>query len=447
MVLVESMETAAFEALKERLWRFMREDIYPNEERFHAECQAIGQLPGSQWTHPAVLVELMAKAKAAGLWNLWLPNDTARLAGADFKGAGLANAQYAELCEIMGTASHMELAAQATNCASPDTGNMETLARFGNAEQKERWLRPLLAGDLKSAFAMTEPGVASSDASNISIRIDTRGDDYVINGSKWWITGAGSVHCGILIVMGKTDPDAAPFEQQSMLLVPTDAPGLTFVRPLATMGDVEPPKGHMEILFENVVVPRSSVLHREGAGFLIAQARLGPGRIHHCMRLIGTAERCLSIMVARAESRVAFGRKLADYSTVLEDIARSRAEIDQARMLVRHTARLLDEVGSKLARKELSMCKAVVPKMVQEVADRAMQVHGAMGISQDTFLPTAFSWARWLRFADGPDAVHMRTVARIEIKQQKANGGSTLYNLPNYSHRGPVHRANPPSKL
>jgi len=441
-MLAKPMTAVEFEALTARLWRFMQEDIYPNEQRFHEESRAMESLPGEMWTHPQVLLELMDKAKEFGLWNLWLPSDTAQIAGQGFEGAGLNNEQYAELCEIMGTASHMEFAAQATNCSSPDTGNMETIARFGNANQKAMWLGPLLRGEIRSAFAMTEPEVASSDATNISIRIERKNGFFIINGRKWWITGAGSAHCKILIVMGKTSPNASKFKQQSMILVPTSTPGITFVRPLQTMGDPEAPKGHMEILFENVCVPEGNVLAGEGRGFEIAQARLGPGRIHHCMRLIGTAERVLSTMCKRVENRTAFGKRLAQFDTILQDIAKSRSEIDQARMLVRHTARLLDEVGNQRARKELSMCKAVVPKMVQTVCDRAMQAHGAMGICQDSCLPVAFNSARWLRFADGPDEVHWRTVARLELNQQKK---SILHAIPYYENRAPIHKKNPPT--
>mmetsp|Transcript_10351 Transcript_10351/g.18252 ORF Transcript_10351/g.18252 Transcript_10351/m.18252 type:complete len:338 (+) Transcript_10351:3-1016(+) len=336
------------------------------------------------------------------------------------------------------------------NCASPDTGNMETLARFGNEAQKAKWLKPLLDGEIRSCFAMTEPQVASSDASNISIEIkkDEANGRFVVNGMKTFITGAGAQECKIAILMGKTDPTGPSFKQQTMFLVPMDSPGITLVRPMQTLNDEEAPKGHMEILFENVVVPLDAVLGGEGRGFEIAQARLGPGRIHHCMRLIGTAERALSAMISRAESRTAFGKKLIEFDNIIQDIARSRSDIDMGRMLVRHTAMLLDQGGSKFCRKELSMCKAVVPKMVQEVCDRAMQVHGAHGVSQDFFLATAFTWARWLRFADGPDDVHLRTVARLEIKEQQRDAAkATLHGLKPYPHKGPVHRKNPPSKL
>jgi len=350
---------------------------------------------------------------------------------------GLNNQQYGQLCEIMGTANHMEFASQCMNCASPDTGNMETLCRFASAAQKERWLKPLLRGQIRSCFAMTEPEVASSDASNISISIerDEVAGEYVINGRKWWITGAGSLRCEIIILMGKTAPQAEAFKQQSMILVPMKSAGITLLRPMSIFGDAEPPKGHMEILFEDVRVPFSSVLASEGRGFEIAQARLGPGRIHHCMRLLGTSERALSLMCRRGSERKAFGKRLNEFDTVMQDIAKSRADIEMARLLTQRAAQLLDSDGTKSSecRKLLSLVKAVVPSMAQQVCDRAIQVHGAMGLSQDTFLGTAFSWARWLRFADGPDEVHWRTAARLELKTQQRDGGSDLYNIGHYT--------------
>eukprot|EP00747_Dinoflagellata_sp_TGD_P053897 gnl/TRDRNA2_/TRDRNA2_148717_c0_seq1.p1 gnl/TRDRNA2_/TRDRNA2_148717_c0~~gnl/TRDRNA2_/TRDRNA2_148717_c0_seq1.p1 ORF type:complete len:457 (+),score=89.51 gnl/TRDRNA2_/TRDRNA2_148717_c0_seq1:111-1481(+) len=435
------MEATKFQDLTRKLHRFMAEHIYPNEQIFLEQCDAIREA-SNEWTDPPVLVELKERAKLAGLWNLWLPNDTAATAGSDFAalGGGLSNIQYASLCEIMGTSSHMEMAAQAMNCASPDTGNMETLARFGSDEQKKQWLKPLLEGKIRSCFAMTEPAVASSDATNIqtSIQRDEAAGMYVVNGRKWWITGAGSLHCKIMILMGKTDPAAESFRQQSMLLVPMDTPGITLLRPMQVIGDPEAPKGHMEILFENVRVPLSNILAGEGRGFEISQARLGPGRIHHCMRLLGTAERALSLMCRRASERKAFGKQFRDFDTVLQDIAKSRAEIDQARMLVHRCADMMDRHGNKVARQQLSLAKAVIPPMVQTICDRAMQVHGAMGLSQDTFLATAFVWARWLRFADGPEEVHWRTAARLELQQQQREEGSDgrvpLYRLGYYTH-------------
>jgi len=346
---------------------------------------------------------------------------------------GLTNRQYAELCEIMGTSNHLEFAAQVTNCSSPDTGNMEVLARYGTPEQRDRWLKPLLEGEIRSCFGMTEPGVASSDASNIAIEIKRERDEYVINGDKWWITGSGSVHCKIMILMGKTDPKASLYRQQSQILVPMDTPGITIVRPLQTFGDDDAPKGHMEIHFDNVRVPVSNILLGERRGFEISQARLGPGRIHHCMRLIGAAERALSSMTRRASERVAFGKKLTQFDTVLQDIANSRAEIDQARLLVWEAADRMDKLGNQdpTTRKLLSLVKAIVPKMTQMVVDRAIQIHGGMGVGQDTFLPMAWVSARTLRLADGPDEVHLRTAALIEIRQQKE---SPLFAIEPYKH-------------
>lgn len=429
------MEESAYQELRQKLLAFMREEVYPNEERFRTESHHIGAT-SNEWTHAPVLVELKEKAKARGLWNLWFAKDLAKVAGlgAGYEGGGLSNFQYGSLCEIMGTSNHMELAAEAMNCASPDTGNMETIARFGTTAQKEQWLKPLLDGRIRSCFAMTEPGVASSDATNISASIvrDEAAGQYVINGRKWWITGAGSLHCKICIFMGRTAPtgsDAGKHGTASVVLVPMDTPGITLLRPMQVLGDDEAPKGHFEMLFEDVRVPFANILAGEGRGFEIAQARLGPGRIHHCMRLLGTAERSLSAMCRRVESRTAFGKKLAEFDTILVDIARSRAEIDQARMLVQRAAARIDKDGSKAARQELSMAKFVVPMMVQTVADRAMQAHGAMGLSQDTMLATALTWARWLRYADGPDEVHLRTVGRLELKEQHS---SHLYALAPY---------------
>jgi len=437
------MEESAYQELRKKLLDFMREEVYPNEERFRTESHHIG-ISSNEWTHAPVLVELKEKAKARGLWNLWFAKELAKVAdlGPGYEGGGLSNFQYGSLCEIMGTANHMEFAAEAMNCASPDTGNMETIARFGTVEQKERWLKPLLDGRIRSCFAMTEPGVASSDATNISASIvrDEAAGEYVINGRKWWITGAGSLHCKICIFMGRT---AAPGTETgrhgtaTIVLVPMDTPGITLVRPMQVLGDDEAPKGHFEMLFENVRVPFANILAGEGRGFEIAQARLGPGRIHHCMRLLGTAERSLSAMCRRVENRTAFGKKLAEFDTILADIARSRADIDQARMLVQRAAARIDREGSKAARQELSMVKFVVPMMVQTVADRAMQAHGAMGLSQDTMLATALAWARWLRYADGPDEVHLRTVGRLELKEQHS---SHLYALAPYEPPAKIFR-------
>ena len=405
-------------ALKQRLVEFMHEEIYPNEAVFAQQCHAASA--SNEWTHPPVMVELMAKAKARGLWNLFLPCDSAALVDGRY-GAGLTNLQYADLCEIQGTSIHGEMAAQATNCTSPDTGNMETIARFGTDEQKARWLKPLLEGKIRSCFAMTEPDVASSDATNVSIDIRKDGSDYVINGRKWWCTGAGSLHTKIMILMGKTDPAESTYKQQSMLLVPMDTPGIRLVRPLSVFGDDDAPKGHMEIAFEDCRVPQTSILWGEGKGFEIAQRRLGPGRIHHCMRAIGQAERALSLMCARAESRVAFGKPLAKRDAIIDSIAKCRADIDGMRHLVREAARLMDTKGNTdhHTRQLLSIVKAKVPYAVQQIADQAMQVHGAAGICQDTPLATIFASARLLRFADGPDEVHWRKAGQLELQYQR----------------------------
>jgi alkylation response protein AidB-like acyl-CoA dehydrogenase len=412
------MEAAKFEELKERCWQFMQEYIYPSEQLFAEQCEAIGHA-GNEWTHAPILVELKKKAKALGLWNLFLPVDSAKLAG--YPGAGLTNRQYAEICEILGTSNHAEFASEVTNCTSPDTGNMEVLARYGTTEQKERWLKPLLEGDIRSCYAMTEPNVASSDASNIGISIVREGDEYVINGEKWWITGAGSLHCKIMILMGKTNPQAKAFRQQSQILVPMDTPGITLLRPLKAFGHDDAPKGHFHILFENVRVPVSNVLLGEGRGFEIAQGRLGPGRIHHCMRHLGQAERAISLMVKRVQNRKAFGKKLADFDNVLELIAKSRGEIDQCRLLTQTAAQKMDELGNKDAytRQLLALVKAMVPAAVATVVDRAIQMHGGMGTCQDAFLATSYFGARALRIADGPDEVHFRTAARIELERQR----------------------------
>jgi len=429
------MEASQYEAVKEKLWKFMREEIYPNETKFHHQSTAIG-LASNEWTHAPILVELKRKAKALGLWNLFLPVDSAQIAGvAGVSGGlgGLTNLQYADICEIMGTACPAEFAAQATNCTSPDTGNMEVLARFGTAEQKQKWLVPLLEGNIRSAFCMTEPDVASSDATNISIEIRRENNEYVINGSKWWATGAGSLHCKIFIVMGKTNPDAKLHVQQSQLLVPSDTPGITIVRPMLAFGTDDAPKGHMEIHFKDVRVPVSNVLLGEGRGFEISQARLGPGRIHHCMRMIGQAERALSLMCKRVEQRKAFKKKLSQFGPIQQDIAKSRCDIDMGRMLVRQAADLMDKNGNKdpYTRKLLSLVKAHIPQMVQQVADRAMQAHGAKGVSQDTPLWHVWAGARALRLADGPDEVHWRTAARIELHMQQKSPLRHLGYFPN----------------
>ena len=342
-----AMPAPQFEALKAKLWAFMEADIYPNEQIYAAQSKAVGEA-SNDWHWPPILVELKRKAKAQGLWNLFLPVDSAAIAGVA-QGGGLTNRQYAEICEIMGTSCHAEFAAQCCNCTSPDTGNMEVLARYGTPEQRQRWLVPLLEGRIRSCFAMTEPNVASSDATNIGISIvrDEARGEYVINGSKWWCTGAGSLHCKIMILMGKTDPSAPLHRQQSQLLVPMETPGITLLRPMHALGEDDAPKGHMEIGFEDVRVPFANVLLGEGRGFEISQGRLGPGRIHHCMRAFGQAERALALMCRRVGERTAFGKKLAQFDTILQDVAKSRCEIETCRLLVCRAAELMDCQGNK----------------------------------------------------------------------------------------------------
>ncbi len=390
--------TAKTRALLEKLDAFLREHIYPNESRWHAEISR------DRWKPSQIIEELKPKARAAGLWNLFLPNDE--------NGAGLTSLEYAPLCEIMGR-SHM--APEVFNCSAPDTGNMEVLARYGAPEHKEKWLKPLLAGEMRSCFAMTEPDVASSDATNISSSIRREGDSYVINGRKWWTSGAGDPRCKIAIFMGKTDPAAAAHKQQSMILVPMDTPGVKIVRLLTVYGYDHAPHGHAELLFENVRVPASNILLGEGRGFEIAQGRLGPGRIHHCMRCIGAAERALELMCERVLSRTAFGKPLAEQGTIRADIARSRIEIDQARLLTLEAAHKMDTAGNKAARREIAMIKVVAPNVALAVIDRAIQAHGGAGVSQDTFLAGAWAMIRTLRIADGPDEVHVESIAKLEL--------------------------------
>lgn len=394
--------TDKVEALRGRLMSFMDEHVYPNEETFFQQIDD----SDDRWELPPIMEELKAKARDAGLWNLFLPESD--------RGFGLTNLEYAPLCEIMGRSP---MAAEVFNCSAPDTGNMEVFERYGTDEHKERWLKPLLAGEIRSAFAMTEPAVASSDATNIQASIVRDGDDYVINGHKWWISGAGGNNCEILIFMGKTDPTADKHKQQSMILVPMDTPGITLVRPLTVMGYDHAPEGHWEMTFENVRVPASNLLLGEGRGFEIAQGRLGPGRIHHCMRLIGVAERALEAMSERVLSRVAFGQPIADQGTIREGIANSRLEIEQSRLLTLMAADRMDKLGNKAARTEISMIKVVAPNMALTVIDRAMQAHGAAGVSPDFGLAAAWAHARTLRFADGPDEVHRRVIARLELRK------------------------------
>ncbi len=395
------------QTLRERLLAFMDEHVYPAEAVYHAQLVSTGD-PHS---HPPVMEELKATARERGLWNLFLPHG-----GEEFGAPGLSNLDYAPLAEIMGR-SH--IASEACNCAAPDTGNMEVLTLFGSPEQKERWLRPLLEGEIRSAFAMTEPDVASSDATNIELRIERDGDEYVLNGRKWWISGSLRERCRILIVMGKTDADGPAFRQQSMILVPKDTPGVTIVRNLPVFGYVDQ-EGHAEILFEDVRVPASNLISEEGHGFLIAQARLGPGRIHHCMRSIGAAERALELMCARAASRVAFGEPVANRANIQDWIAESRIDIEMARLLTLKAAWLMDTVGNKHARTEISAIKVAAPNTALRVIDRAIQVHGGGGVSDDFPLAMMYAHLRTLRIADGPDEVHKRSIARHELRRVAA---------------------------
>jgi acyl-CoA dehydrogenase len=386
--------------LQRRLTTFMDEHVYPNEATFHRQIA-----DGDRWQPTAIVEELKPKARAAGLWNLFLPESE--------YGAGLTNVEYAPLCEIMGRVPGF--GPEVFNCSAPDTGNMEVLVRYGTEGQRKQWLEPLLAGKIRSCFAMTEPDVASSDATNIKSSIERRGNDYIINGHKWWISGAGDPRCRIAIFMGKSDPSAARHQQQSMILVPMDTPGVTIRRMLNVFGYDDAPHGHAEITFEDVKLPASNMLLGEGRGFEIAQGRLGPGRIHHCMRLVGIAERALEAMCTRVQRRVAFGKTLAEQGTIRADIAESRMEIEQARLLTMKAAHMMDTVGNKAARGELAMVKVVVPRMTLRVLDRAIQAHGAAGICDD--FPMAMMWAhtRTIRLADGPDEVHREAIAKREL--------------------------------
>ena len=396
--------------LQQRMHAFFDEYIYPNEHRFHEEVEANTKL-GKRWTPTAIIEELKPKARDAGLWNLFAPQAK--------HGAGLTNLEYAPLAEITGA---IHWAPEVFNCSAPDTGNMEVLAQYGTPAQQAQWLTPLLNGEIRSAFAMTEPGVASSDATNIETRITRDGDDYVINGRTWWISGAGDPRCKIYIVMGKTDPDTHIHSQQSMILVPADTAGVTVVRPLPVFGFDDAPHGHCEIEFKNVRVPASNILLGEGRGFEIAQGRLGPGRIHHCMRLIGLSERALALMCKRLSSRVAFGKPIAAQSIWHERIAEARCMIDQARLLTLKAAYMMDTVGNKAARTEIAMIKVVAPSMATQIIDWAIQAHGAGGVSDDFPLAYAYVMARTLRFADGPDEVHRNALAKWELGKYLQQG-------------------------
>jgi len=392
--------------LRERLLAFFDRYIYPNEARFHEQVER------NRWQVPAVVEELKQHARAEGLWNLFLPESD--------RGAGLTNLEYAPLCEVMGASPGF--GPEVFNCSAPDTGNMEVLARYGTPEQQEQWLLPLLDGRIRSCFAMTEPDVASSDATNIRSRVERDGDHYRINGRKWWISGAGDPRCRIAIFMGLSNPDAAAHKRQSMILVPMDSKGVTIKRMLTVFGYDDAPHGHAEMTFEDVRVPASNMLLGEGRGFEIAQGRLGPGRIHHCMRQIGVAERALELMKRRVSARVAFGKTLAEQGTIRRDIAQSRIEIDQARLLTLRAAHLMDTVGNKAARAEIAMIKVVAPNVTQRVLDRAIQAHGAAGVSQDTFLAHAWANSRTLRLADGPDEVHLEAIAKHELRDAGPGG-------------------------
>ena len=389
-----------------RVRSFMNEHVLPNE------ATHTGQVSENPWETPPVVEELKAKARAAGLWNLFLPVEHGRYSG------GLTNMEYAPLAEQMG---RVTWASEVFNCSAPDTGNMEVLAKYGSAAQKQQWLEPLLAGEIRSAFAMTEPGVASSDATNIETSMVRDGDDYVINGRKFYASGACRRQCRILIVMGKTDPDNANrYVQQSQILVPLGTPGVTVVRPMQVFGYNDAPEGHAEILLEDVRVPAANLIFGEGRGFEIAQGRLGPGRIHHCMRMIGAAQRALELMMDRANTRIAFGRPLIKQQSVREDIARSACQIEQARLLTLKAAQRMDTVGNKGAQDLIAMIKIIAPNMALDVIDRAMQIHGGVGLSQDTPLAHLWAYARTLRLADGPDQVHMMQLGRNLAQRREA---------------------------
>jgi len=393
-------------ALQGKLARFMDEHVYPNERRFSDEIEA-NRAKGNPWVPTKLIEELKPKARAEGLWNLFLPRSPRAP-------EGLSNLEYAPLCEIMG---RVHWAPEVFNCSAPDTGNMETLERYGSEEQKKQWLDPLLRGEIRSAFLMTEPEVASSDAANIQCRIERNGNDYVIKGRKWWSSGAGDPRCKLFIVMGKTDPGAAKYAQQSMILVPREAPGVRILRPLSLFGYDDAPHGHMDIALENVRVPASNILLGEGRGFEIAQGRLGPGRIHHCMRLVGVAERALELMCKRSLARVTFGKPVAERTVTQERIAEARIMIESARLLVLKAAHMMDTVGNKAARAEIAMIKVLAPNVACKVLDWAIQAHGGGGVSEDFPLAYMYAQSRALRFADGPDEVHRNAIAKLELSK------------------------------
>jgi acyl-CoA dehydrogenase len=396
-------------ALEDGLRRFMDAHVYPNERRFHEEVEA-NRAKGDAWVPTRLIEDLKPRARAEGLWNLFLPRSPRAP-------QGLSNLEYAPLCEIMG---RVHWAPEVFNCSAPDTGNMETLERYGSEAQKREWLDPLLEGKIRSAFLMTEPDVASSDATNIRCRIERQGNDYVVNGRKWWSSGAGDPRCRLFIVMGKTDPAAARHAQQSMILVPRDAPGVKVLRPLTIFGYDDAPHGHMEVELRDVRVPAANLLLGEGRGFEIAQGRLGPGRIHHCMRVIGTAERALELMCRRTLGRVAFGKPIAEQGVTRERIAESRIMIDSARLLVLKAAYMMDTVGNKAARAEIAMIKVLAPNVAERVIDWAIQAHGGAGVSDDFPLARMYAWNRTLRLADGPDEVHRNAIAKVELSKHIA---------------------------
>ncbi len=402
--------------LREKLLAFMDEHIYPNEHAYKQEVDNNGKEKGNRWLPTHIIEELKPLAREQGLWNLFLPKSVRAP-------EGLSNLDYAPLCEIMG---RIPWAPEVFNCSAPDTGNMETIERYGSEEHKRQWLEPLLRGEIRSAFAMTEPDVASSDATNIGTSIERVGDEYVINGTKWWISGAGDPRCKIFILMGKTDPEAARHSQQSMILVPADTKGVNIKRPLSVFGYDDAPHGHCEIIFDNVRVPASNILLGEGRGFEIAQGRLGPGRIHHCMRAIGTAERALELMCRRLDSRTAFGRKISEQGVWRERIAESRILIDSSRLLTLKAAYMMDTVGNKFAKAEIAMIKVLAPTMAQKIIDWSIQAHGGGGVSDD--FPLAMLWAhnRTLRIADGPDEVHRNAIAKLELSKYVGLPGESL---------------------